>query len=320
MKQDPKDEGKGTSVFEKHMQKTTNKVTRNVVTRDFLKKYLSFVKSQKAPELDGDCIEYAAQLYSVIRQKAAFSDQNKISCPVTVRTLETLIRLATAHSKLHLQKTVTSKDIDIAVNMIHLSIFGEPMDEEEGDDDMDLNEAAGPKAGAKDKSSKMEVDTAPNAGKKRVKFGGEDDDFQAEAGGSTGARRITRRQTGPKQAPAAAPAEEQRPASKKMKVDEEQQVNELFQSSIRADVSKVDISVKKFVFKLVSDISNAERSSKVNINQIWKKFFGYDAAQQKDPESGKTYLNSKEDLKNVLDQMCADDLAMMDGDDVILTE
>jgi DNA replication licensing factor MCM3 len=53
-------EGKGTTIYEKHTQKTTGGVTRNVVTRDFLKKFLSFVKSQKAPELDGECIDYAA--------------------------------------------------------------------------------------------------------------------------------------------------------------------------------------------------------------------------------------------------------------------
>jgi len=129
-----KTEGRGTTIFEKHIQKTTARVTRNVVTRDFLKKYLSFVKSQKAPELEGDCSEYAAQLYSVIRQKAAYSDQNKIACPVTVRTLETMIRLATAHSKLRLSKAVTTSDIDVAVNLIHLSIFGEAMDAEADDE------------------------------------------------------------------------------------------------------------------------------------------------------------------------------------------
>jgi DNA replication licensing factor MCM3 len=53
-------EGKGTTMFEKHVTKTTNNVSRAVVTRDFLKKFLSFVKSQKAPELDATCIEYAA--------------------------------------------------------------------------------------------------------------------------------------------------------------------------------------------------------------------------------------------------------------------
>ena len=39
-------------VYEKNMVKVTDGVQRNVLTRDFLKKYLSFVKSQKNPELD----------------------------------------------------------------------------------------------------------------------------------------------------------------------------------------------------------------------------------------------------------------------------
>lgn len=67
VRDDAKADGRGTTIYEKHIQKTTGRVTRNVVTRDFLKKFLSFAKSQKAPELEGDCTEYAAQLYSVIR-------------------------------------------------------------------------------------------------------------------------------------------------------------------------------------------------------------------------------------------------------------
>lgn len=117
-------------MYEKNLKKTTNGVTRNVVTREFLKKYLSFVKSQKSPDLEQECIEYAANVYAVIRQKAAHFDQNKVSSPVTVRTLETIIRLATAHSKLRMSKTVTAQDIDVAVNLIHLSIFGVEMDED----------------------------------------------------------------------------------------------------------------------------------------------------------------------------------------------
>lgn len=160
-----KDQGKGTTMFEKHMKKTTHNVTRNVITRDFLKKFLSFVKSQKAPEIDQQCIDYAAQLYAFIRQKAAFADQNKISCPVTVRTLETVIRLATAHSKIRLSKAVTTNDIDIALSMVHLSIFGEPLDkqdeEEEEDDAQDLAMDTGSKVTPK---VRMEVE------KKKVKF------------------------------------------------------------------------------------------------------------------------------------------------------
>ena len=96
-----------------------------------MKKYLSFVKSQKSPEIEKDCINYAAEVYAVIRQKAAYFDQNKVSSPVTVRTLETIIRLATAYSKLRMSKIVTPSDIDVAVNLIHLSIFGTEMIEDE---------------------------------------------------------------------------------------------------------------------------------------------------------------------------------------------
>jgi hypothetical protein len=39
-----------------------------------------------------------------------------------------------------------------------------------------------------------------------------------------------------------------------MKVDEDQEVNDLFASSIRFDASPIDLSVKKFVYKLISDL------------------------------------------------------------------
>lgn len=49
---DKKTDGKGTTVYEKINPKMQGKnQTHNTVTRDFLKKYISFAKSQKAPEL-----------------------------------------------------------------------------------------------------------------------------------------------------------------------------------------------------------------------------------------------------------------------------
>lgn len=47
---------------------------------------------------------------------------------MTVRTLETMIRLATAHSKLRASKTVEMTDVDIAYGMLKASIFNEQMD------------------------------------------------------------------------------------------------------------------------------------------------------------------------------------------------
>lgn len=94
-----------------------------MLTREFLKKYISFAKAQKAPEIHQDCIEYAAQFYSALRLKALNYDQAKVAVPITVRTLETMIRLATAHAKLRISKTVESTDIDIACQLLNNSIF-----------------------------------------------------------------------------------------------------------------------------------------------------------------------------------------------------
>lgn len=96
-----KNDGKGTTVFDKDLSEKAE-----IVTRDFLKKYISFMKSQPEPELTDDTLGYTANLYAALRKKAAAGDQNKISQPVTVRTLETLIRLATAHSKIRYSKKV----------------------------------------------------------------------------------------------------------------------------------------------------------------------------------------------------------------------
>lgn len=119
-----KQDGKGTTVYDKEL--STN--GKEHVTRDFLKKYISFIKSQKAPELTEDTLGYTANLYAGLRKKAANSDQNKLSQPITVRTLETMIRLSTAHAKLRFSKNVELADVDVAITMLKEAIFQEHLE------------------------------------------------------------------------------------------------------------------------------------------------------------------------------------------------
>jgi len=64
---------------------------------------------------------------------------------VTVRTLETMLRLATAHAKLRLSKSVDIDDVEIAKDLLRMTIFNEDIefkqesvkDEEMEEDDED---------------------------------------------------------------------------------------------------------------------------------------------------------------------------------------
>jgi len=63
--------------------------------------------------LTNPCIDFLVNAWSALRQKD-LEDSNATGgirvLPITTRTYETLIRLATAHAKLRLSKTVDLED------------------------------------------------------------------------------------------------------------------------------------------------------------------------------------------------------------------
>lgn len=70
-----------------------------------------------------DACHLATGLYAAMRKTATEIDQNKLAVPVTVRTLETLIRLSTAHAKLRLSNSVERKDVEIAFKLLNMTVF-----------------------------------------------------------------------------------------------------------------------------------------------------------------------------------------------------
>lgn len=80
------------------------------------------------------------------------------------------------------------------------------------------------------------------------------------------------------------------------------------------------MNVKRFLFKMINTLKDENgNSDKVSLNELWAKFFRMNEEQQRNETTGEAHMNSKDEMKNILQQMEADDLCLLDGDDIILT-
>jgi len=115
-----------TEVFEKTVPKAEGEEAPEVLTVDFLRKYIRYCR-RLAPKLSDAAAEQVAEKYTDMRlrfQTGFLDPQNpssekKAKLAVTTRTLEAIIRLATAHAKLKLRKDeVLPEDVDEAYKLM----------------------------------------------------------------------------------------------------------------------------------------------------------------------------------------------------------
>jgi DNA replication licensing factor MCM3 len=100
------------AVYEKNtVYKSEGKA--EIVTQHFLKQYIAHVKQNVVPELTDNAVTMCAALWSLLRDKDANEANSNITkvLPVTIRTMESLIRLSTAHAKLLQNETVEVNDV-----------------------------------------------------------------------------------------------------------------------------------------------------------------------------------------------------------------
>lgn len=99
-----------------------------ILNVDFVKRYIAYAKSCKAPELTRSACEHIVAAYTDFRQRRNqdVGDGNvQKTFPVTPRTLETLIRLASAHAKARLSTRVERKDARIAQELLEYCLYKE---------------------------------------------------------------------------------------------------------------------------------------------------------------------------------------------------
>eukprot|EP00536_Pseudo-nitzschia_multiseries_P004142 jgi/Psemu1/318351/estExt_fgenesh1_pm.C_670022 len=111
----------------------------DILQHDFLRKYLHFAKTRMRPELTEGAREFIANRYAEMRCR-----QDERTLPVTARTLETVIRLATAHAKARLSNTVeAAPDCETAMGVLSFALYHEAGEtNQNGTDENDLEEEA----------------------------------------------------------------------------------------------------------------------------------------------------------------------------------
>eukprot|EP00980_Cylindrotheca_fusiformis_P018667 scaffold6219_cov146-Cylindrotheca_fusiformis.AAC.2 len=117
---DPTEGPKVHSVWQRN--RPTSSDDGDVLQHDFLRKYLHFAKNRHAQlDLTDGAREFIANRYAEMRCR-----QDERTLPVTARTLETVIRLASAHAKARLSETVEAEpDCEVAMDILSFALYHE---------------------------------------------------------------------------------------------------------------------------------------------------------------------------------------------------
>lgn len=128
----PELDDKETPVYEKFdplLHGSSRKSSDQILSVEFMKKYISVVKCIK-PKLSEQACDLISNEYSRLRSQESMESDVARTQPVTARTLETLIRLSTAHAKARMAKSVAPQDARVAIELVQFAYFKKVLEKE----------------------------------------------------------------------------------------------------------------------------------------------------------------------------------------------
>lgn len=84
-----------------------------IIPQDLLRKYIQYARDRVKPQLHQMDNDKISRLYSDLRRESLSTG----SYPITVRHLESMIRMSEASAKMHLREYVRGDDIDLAIQV-----------------------------------------------------------------------------------------------------------------------------------------------------------------------------------------------------------
>lgn len=156
-------------MFEKYdplLHGSTRSRKDQILSMNFMRKYILICKNLKPPKLTEAASELISEEYSRLRSQDMTSSDVARTQPITARTLETLIRLSTAHAKARCSRNIEVEDAKAAIELVQFAVFRKVLDkkdkkkrqrddEEEEDEDLMEDDA---EEGPRSKRSKSSQD------------------------------------------------------------------------------------------------------------------------------------------------------------------
>ncbi|XP_059054526.1 DNA replication licensing factor Mcm3 [Achroia grisella] len=118
-------EDSNESIYEKYdplLHGNTRRKKDQILSTKFMRKYIHIARLMK-PKLTQEASDVIADEYARLRNQDMMDSDVARTQPVTARTLETLIRVATAHAKCRLSFQVTQDDALAAIELVQYAYF-----------------------------------------------------------------------------------------------------------------------------------------------------------------------------------------------------
>merc|ERR1719500_209119 len=99
---------------EEQLAASSNLAGVEKIPQDLLKKYVIYARQKFHPKLHQMDQEKVAKMYSELRRESMATG----SIPITVRHIESMIRMAESHAKMHLREFVSEDDVNMAMRVM----------------------------------------------------------------------------------------------------------------------------------------------------------------------------------------------------------
>ena len=236
-------ENKKTVMYEKNNPHShLNKDKKDTLTREFLRKYLYYAKSKISPQLSKDSTEFISKSWAKLREKSISEECKNKVIPITVRTLESLIRIATAFAKSRLSNKVERQDCENALELVADSIFNENEREnnyDEGDMDLVYEEEEDPRREKKEKREKQ----------KSIALDEEDEESEVKS-------RKSKKHRGKK--------------SQQRKEVEELVEAQIEEGNEEEDDGKITEEQANAIFKFIYENAKKRKNQTIEMDELWK--------------------------------------------------